>query len=119
MGENEIFRDKVPWLDESVSIVGVQTSKKAKLKLVRLEKTGKEVNIHDICEFYDGEISFSMAQRFTTSSESPLATVTDAERLCLSVMPRGYNTTKMSEVLANPFWEYVIGHFRAAYVMES
>jgi len=115
--KNEIFRDKVPWLDESMSLVGVQEGNKARLDLVRLDnKSGVDIMVCSICNFDGGDVMFL---RFITGDEKGSFALEDSEILCLSIIPKGFNIMKMAEILKDPFWQYVLNHFKASFIMDS
>jgi len=102
----EVLRERVPWLDETVALVAEQRGPKTTLRLVAGERT-----VHEVCEFAGGEVAF------LKKADLPAGLVSDAERLCLSVIPRGFNPVRMTDVLKDPFWQYVLDHMRAAHVM--
>jgi len=109
----EVLRERVPWLDESLSLVASQDGKRVTLRLVAAGDMGcaAERDVHDVCEFKDGDVLF-------LRKDLPDGLASDAERLCLSTMPRDFSPVRMPEVMRSPFWQFVLDHMRAVYVME-
>lgn len=111
--EEEVFKERVPWLDSELFLVGIQRGNKVDLRLVY--RTGGlpsyDRKVHDVCEFAGGEVIWH-------PPDYP-GVMNDAERLCLSVMPKDFNPIKMPEVLRDPYWQWILDHMRAAYIMSS
>jgi hypothetical protein len=112
----EVFRERVPWLDESLFLVGASNGNKVNLVLIR--RTGGipsyDNEVHKVCDFSGGNIVFDKKQVWP-----PGVPLTDAERLCFSVMPKDFNPVRMPTILADPYWQWIIDHMRAAFVMTS
>jgi len=109
----EILRERVPWLDETLSLVASQAGGMVTLRLVAAGAMGcaAERDVHDVCRFDGGDVVF------LKENGLPAGLVSDAERLCLSVMPRRFNPTVMARIMRDPFWQFVLDHMKAAHVM--
>lgn len=134
----EIFREQVPWLDESLTLVGIRAGEVVRLDLIRktpisdfsnlkglegLEGVKElETKIHVVCEFKNGNIKFikdtSKADNITRTG-SKFIDISDSEKLCLSVMPHGYDPTKMPDLMKDPIWQRIIDHMKIEHVMAS
>lgn len=98
-------------------LVALVAGRKVVLRLVSAVPGRAERIVHDVCEFDGGEVVFLKKRK--DGPDPPAGLLSDAERLCLSAMPRDYNPVRIAEVLSDPFWQYVLDHMRAAHVMES
>ena len=142
----EIFREQIPWLDESLVLVGTRAGEVVRLDLTRktpisdfpnleglegLEGVKElETRIHMVCTFRDGKIKFikdkilisgnymSKADNITRTG-SKFIDISDSEKLCLSVMPHGYDPTKMPDLMKDPIWQRIIDHMKIEHVMAS
>lgn len=122
--EREIFREKIPWLDESLSLVGIRKNEIINLMIVRTTN-GVETKIQDVCEFKNGKMSFNIKERLSyyysqySTQNNTFTNITSTEKLCLSILPHGYNPTKIPEILKNPVWQHIIDYMKVEYVMTS
>lgn len=51
--------------------------------------------------------------------EGSLSLLTEAETLCLSILPHGMSTDRAAAALRDPFWQSVIDRVKAHYVMSQ
>ena len=122
----EVFRESIPWLDSSLSLVASRRTDGhgiipeqvfLDLKAKRIDNLNGpvtfEVVVHRVCSFQGGDVEFHL------KTVNLVSDMTDAERLCFSTLAKGTDPLKVAKALKDPFWQYVLDHFKAAYVMES
>lgn len=103
MGEI-LFVHAIPWMPNAILVA---------------ERFGTSISLFQryieerkIAEFVRSEIIWHIPR-------GPYPNMTDIERLCLSVMPRSYNTTNFSEILQHPYWAFILNQVKVLQVMES
>jgi len=132
INEEEIFREKIPWLDDSMVLVGTRaavligtrTERKICFAIFRKTKESEE-KMYDVCEFKNGRIRHSRYERIFASEGTPASSLTesmlslnDAEKLCVSII-HTHDITSISNIIQDPFWQRIIDYMKIEDVMAS